>query len=658
MCGIVGMVATVSPSSWDRDRFVSTVSKMISAIGHRGPDDSGMWIDEQQGIGLGHCRLSIVDLSSRGHQPMFYRGKSVIVFNGEIYNHRELRTELLGKGHSFASDTDTEVVLASVLEWGIEGALSRFTGMFAFAFWNIDTRTLYLARDRLGEKPLFVSVTNGVLFFGSELHALESALRPQLGLAPEAIGAYLRYGYVPAPLSMWKGIYKVPPAHFVTVRGGGEIYLKPQFANRHLEVSGSASIAKYWDVNRFLPDRSTVYEANIYVESLEDLLRKATRQQLDCDVPVGIFLSGGIDSTVVAAISQLESSSRVATFTVRFDVAGYDESERAAQVARHIGTDHHEINLNAQHLIRAIPEYARTLDEPTANASYFPLLMMAQQAREHVKVILSGDGGDELFGGYNRYRLAPHLWRTVRWIPAPLRYGIAKFLERVPTAIINKFGNLHRRAGLSDQVQLATAAKKMSRVLRSGSLGESYQRLMWCWDLADGVARADAPHENPLDCALNDFLLTAMRSDLSGYLPDDNLAKADRATMAAGLESRVPLLDRHVVEFACQLPPQLKINAGVSKWLLKQLAYKHVPRQLLDRPKMGFTVPMGHWLKGPLREWVESSIYSESLYEVGMLNKRQVQSAWQLFCKHDAPVAWEMWSIAVYGAWLSGRLGG
>jgi asparagine synthase (glutamine-hydrolysing) len=644
MCGFAGALRLRADSTLDTSRLSAQVIAMSEAIAHRGPDDSGLWLDAPAGIALGHRRLAIVDLSERGHQPMHYAKRYVIAFNGEIYNFRELRAQLASLGHAFNSATDTEVIMAAVHEWGMTDALSRMVGMFAFALWDAQERALYLARDRLGEKPLYYGVSNGWLYFGSELHCMESV---GLGAEPseEALALYLRHGYVPAPYSMWAGVQKLPQASWLRITADSPQAVRRDTSSGALVLGEGAVAANYWSVPAGIKKAYTDDEA---VNELESLLEASVRDQMQCDVPMGVFLSGGIDSTAVAAVLQKLASGPVSTFTIKFSVAGFDESEHAAAVARHLGTRHHEIVLDPGEVLRSLPQFAATFDEPTGNASYFPLRLMAQAARPHAKVILSGDAGDELFGGYNRYRLTIPLWRRLSWMPHGLRRVLARGTGVIPPALL-------KSAGLSGQTDAGTALKKFGRLLDAAELGDSYLRLMRCWDSSAAIADVPEPTDPGLRCDPAGFLSAVTAHDLATYLPDDNLAKADRATMAGGIEQRVPLLDHRIVEFARTLPDSLMIRDGVTKWLLRQVAYRHVPREMLDRPKMGFTVPMRAWLRGPLREWAGDLLHSDALLERGRLRKRAVHASWNRLQNSDAPLAWEIWSLVMYAAWLSAR---
>lgn len=649
MCGITGAVALHPAGKWSREHLGRQVLAMSDAIAHRGPDDSGVWVETEGRVAFGHRRLAIVDLSERGHQPMSYGGRYVIAFNGEIYNFRELRRDLIAAGHQFNSSTDTEVIMGCVQEYGIERALRLMVGMFAFALWDAKERALYLARDRMGEKPLYLGVHEGYLVFGSELHALQAVPGLCEDLSALAVASYLTHGYVQAPASMWCGVGKLPQATYLRVVADAETGLSIDRESGHLLQRAGPGPRVYWEVPSSGRKEWQPREA---VDQLQSLLEESIRGQMHCDVPTGVFLSGGIDSTVVAAITQQLAPTPISTFTVKFAVPGFDESVHASAVARHLGTSHHEIALDPGELVRAIPTLASTLDEPTANASFFPLEMMARAARQHVKVVLSGDAGDEIFGGYNRYRLTPRLWRIFGWLPPVLRRLLANAFAAIPAATISRSAAY---MGLSGQASTAATLKKLARFLDAPTIGQGYRRLMHCWDNSALIADVANPVESAFDCDLSSFLAMATAQDMRSYLPDDNLAKADRATMAAGLEQRVPFLDVRIVEFARTLPDSFLINEGVTKWLLRQVAYRHVPREIMDRPKMGFTVPIDAWLRGPLREWAGDLLHTSSLLQKGFLKPEAVKRCWHQFQRFDAPLAWELWSLVVYSAWLGAR---
>lgn len=658
MCGIAGVLIADGQGALNREDLLSMTRAMVGAIRHRGPDDQGVWADPAGRVAFGHARLSIVDLSSRGHQPMHYGGRFTIAFNGEIYNFRELRRSLGRLGHTFLSDTDTEVLLAAVSEWGVDGALQKLIGMFAFSLWDKKLQVLYLARDRLGEKPMHIGVIQGRLVFGSELRAIEAIPGVQLKECQDALAAYLLHGYVPAPRTPWKGVWKLPPASLLTIPLSGSSRVAEDLTAS--AILGSKFIRRYWNNS---PRGPGVLEAaprtmESAVEGLRNLLDSSVEMQMQCDVPMGAFLSGGIDSTAVAATMQRKSSKKISTFTVRFEVEGFDEADHAARVARHLQTEHMEIQMTPDSVTRSIPGLAAHLDEPTANASYFPLHLMAAQARKHVKVILTGDGGDEILCGYNRHLLTPLMWRRIRWMPLSVRKSLAALLTRSGplvglAGVVKAIGVLR-----NTQADSGVAVKKLIRLLRSPNIGEAYERLMWCWEDPQCVTKfpyQPSASTGPGSLWDDDFLAQASAFDIAKYLPDDNLARSDRATMSAGLEVRAPLLDYRIVEFSSRLPSALLVRRGVGKWPLREIVYKYVPAALVDRPKMGFTAPISQWLKGPLRPWAEELLTSDALFESDLFDKQRLLKRWREFTRKGAPVAWEMWAVVIYAAWLHGR---
>lgn len=649
MCGIAGAIVIRPESTWVGVDLARQVGAMGNAIAHRGPDDQGTWTGVDGRVILGHRRLSIVDLSDRGHQPMRYADRYVIVFNGEIYNHQTLREELATSGCKFQSTTDTEVIVAAACEWGIEEAIRRCVGMFALALWDSKERALYLARDRMGEKPLFVGVENGCLFFSSELRALETVDAFQSAISGVAASLFLRYGYVPSPFSLRQKVVKLPQASLLRVPLSGAENLAISNETGALKNLGAAKITNYW----VLPERRTAIRSESQtLDELEHLVGRSIAEQLQCDVPVGVFLSGGIDSTVVASVAKARSASRISTFTVKFDTPGFDESEHAALIAAHLGSAHQEISIREDELLQVIPEQASKLDEPTGNASYFPLRLMAEKARESVKVVLSGDGGDELFGGYNRYKLTPDLWRRFQVLPQGLRHLMARTLKKVPDALW-RMGL--RGANLSGQAQVGVEADKICRFLAARSLGEAYLELTYCWPEPEDILQVGSVPARKLDCDLSDFLSAVTALDIRTYLADDNLAKSDRATMAVGLEQRAPLLDYRIAEFSRTIPDELLVSAGATKVILRKLAYRHIPQQLLDRPKMGFTVPLHQWLMGPLRKWADELFHDKSVVERAGMQRSQVLGLWLGFKNGERVSAWRLWSLAMLLSWLSSR---
>lgn len=644
MCGICGALGIAGRPLPDEERLRA----MRDSLAHRGPDDAGGWTDAPRAVHLGHRRLSVLDLSPLGRQPMESPcGRYVVTFNGEIYNFRSLRAELEKKGHRFRGTSDTEALLASVVEWGVEGALERFNGMFAFGLWDRKEERLWLARDRLGEKPLYYGKVGGTLIFASELKALRRWPAFQGTVNRDALALYLKYGYVPAPWSIYSGIFKLRPGHLLVAdRTDGEV----RFQER-----------PYWSVRDRVRTCSVAEASEVELreaeERLEELLLDAVRIRLESDVPLGAFLSGGIDSSTVVALMGRVAAGRVRTFTIGFHEQGYDEAEAARRVARHLGTDHTELYVTPAEARAVIPRLPEIYDEPFADSSQIPTFLVSQLARRHVTVALSGDGGDELFGGYARYAVAELLWCKVRRIPAFLRSGIATLVdsawpEELDAWTGRALGILAPRlARRGSRLRL----KRVANVLRFRSFAELYEELVSPWSegpkavpgarplsveaFGDGVAR-----RSPLE------VMTWI--DLRTYLPDDILVKVDRASMAVSLEVRTPFLDHRLVEWAVALPESLKVRDGRSKWLLRRILHRYVPPDFVDRPKMGFGVPMGEWLRGPLREWAESLLDARRLADEGFLDARCVRRAWSdhLARKSDRHSA--LWSVLMFQAWL------
>lgn len=636
---------------------------MANTLIHRGPDDVGVWVDADAGIALGHRRLAILDLSPAGHQPMVSTsGRYVIAFNGEIYNHLELRKALskLGAGGTapaWRGHSDTETLLAAFEAWGIEKTLTSCVGMFALALWDRATRTLTLARDRMGEKPLYYGWVRGALVFGSELKALRAYPGFDNVIERRALALFMRHNYVPAPWSIFENIWKLPPGCYV------------QFAAAELtpgaSPSGRGEVKPYWSLREVaeagLPDPFTGSEAEAVVE-LERLLLQSIAGQMVADVPLGAFLSGGIDSSTVVALMQAQSSRPVKTFTIGFHEGEYNEAEHAKAVARHLGTDHTELYVTPDEAMAVIPRLPVLYDEPFADSSQILTFLVAQLARRHVTVSLSGDGGDELFGGYNRYFWARRLWRRLAGVPLPMRKLAAQGIRAIsPQAWNRVFGLLapllpeHSRFRLpGDKLHKAAA------IFAAGRPEEIYLRLVSHWEdpasLVLGTEEPVTPMTDPapsLDGA--DFEARMMYLDSITYLPDDILVKVDRAAMGVSLETRVPLLDHRIVEFAWRVPLSMKIRDGQSKWLLRQVLYKYVPKELIERPKMGFGVPLDQWLRGPLREWAEDLLSEERLKREGFLDPIPVRQKWQEHLSGRRNWAYYLWDVLMWEAWLESQ---
>jgi asparagine synthase (glutamine-hydrolysing) len=645
MCGIAGY--------WDlRNQFSPAagqgiIAAMTDKIVQRGPDSSGVWLDTDVGIGLGHRRLAILDLSPEGAQPMRSTDlRYAMVFNGEIYNFAVLRAELLDRGYHFRGHSDTEVMLAAFSEWGLTAAVEKFVGMFAFALWDSQERVLHLCRDRAGEKPLYYGWIGDTLLFGSELKALVAHPHWQGQIDRSALTLFVRYGYVPAPHSIYQGISKLTPGTIVS------------FGAEHPHA---AVPVPYWDwktvVDRGIaePFRGTDAEA---VAQLDKLLRETIQEQMVADVPLGAFLSGGIDSSTVVALMQAQSSRPIKTFSIGFAEQQYNEAEYAKAVATHLGTEHTELYVTAQAALDVIPQLPQLYDEPFADSSQIPTFLLSKMTREHVTVSLSGDAGDELFGGYSRYFLGPDIWQKISWIPLGMRQFYAKLLVSVPPTTWDSIvDNISKFVPRLEKVQAGRKIHKVAGVFSSQQPLELYQELVSIW-------------KNPTEIVLNslepetivthppdwldrlDLADRMMYLDSMSYLPDDILVKVDRAAMAVSLESRVPFLDRRVIEFAWQLPLSMKLRNGRGKWLLRQVLYKYVPKELIDRPKMGFGVPIDAWLRYELRDWAESLLAVERLEREGFLNVRAVRQQWQEHLLGEFDRSNSLWNILMFQAWL------
>ena len=635
MCGIAGAWEPAGDRS--PGALADAVAAMAATLRHRGPDDEGEWTDAGAGVALGHRRLSIIDLSPDGHQPMVSASQRyALSFNGELYNFEELRDELVARGHAFRSRSDTEVLLASCEEWGVDGALGRFNGMFAFALWDAGHRALHLARDPLGEKPLYYGRVGGALVFASELRALRA--HPRAGAALEidrdALSAYLRLNYVPAPHSIYRGVRKLPAGHVLTVHAGEHALAEPRC---------------YWPLHELVAkaraggiDPVTDEEAT---DRLDGLLRHSVRLRMHADVPLGAFLSGGIDSSTVVALMQAQSDRPVRTFTVGFDDRRLDESAHARAVARHLGTDHTEIQLSPQAALDLVPRLPAIYDEPFADPSQLPTTAIAQVARQHVTVCLSGDGGDEVFGGYNRYTEGERAWRLLQRVPRPARAAAARALLATPDALRSRFVP-------------PAKAQKLAGLLRVGSAADVYTALVSAWDdpdsvVVDGSEPRSVPVELP--AGLDGLGERMMFLDSLSTLPDEMLAKVDRASMSVGLEARVPLLDPRLVEQAWSLPTDMRIRDGQGKWLLRQVLYRYVPAEMVERPKAGFDPPVAEWLRGPLRPWASALLEPSRLRSEGYLRAEPVSRCWAEHLSGSRNWDYRLWSVLMFQAWLESR---
>jgi len=652
MCGIAGLISTAAVD----DR---AVARLIRPIAHRGPDDDGIWLDAEAGVGLGHRRLAIVDLSPAGHQPMLSAdGRLVLTFNGEIYNHADLRGALEAQGAvpegGWRGHSDTEVFLHGIVTWGLAETLRRSAGMFAFAVWDRKARTLALVRDRFGEKPLYYGWAGRDFLFGSELKALRAHPRFDNAIDRRALGQFASRTYIPAPLSIHQRVFKLPPGCILT--------LDREAAARPLDEppaegtsAGGLALDRYWshrEVVRRGLDQPIADEREA-LEELEQVLATAIRGQSMADVPVGAFLSGGIDSSTICGLYQKYSSVPVRTFSIGFEEAGYDEAKAAKRVAQHLGTVHDERYVTVREARDVIPLLPGMYDEPFADSSQIPTHLVSRFAREQVTVALTGDGGDELFAGYNRHFAAPRLWRQLQKVPQPLRAATGSPLSRVPSQFWSGMAGLfpgRRQPHLGGKLQ-----KAFRLAASAGSFDEVYCSFLDEWSQEPSPVIGADPAGAAFDLAVGGDAPDAVRMmycDSVSYLPDDILAKVDRAAMAVALETRVPFLDHRVAELAARIPLALKIRGGRGKQVLRRLLDTLVPRDLIERPKAGFAIPVGAWIKGPLRHWAEELLEPGAMRADGWLDPDVVQRRWRdhLSGRRDSTPA--IWAILMFQAWL------
>ena len=677
MCGFAGFLSR-QPSG--QGGLEALATQMANAIQHRGPDDSGAWADAQAGIALGFRRLSIIELSPAGHQPMVSgSGRFVIAFNGEIYNHLEMRAELQDadaaaawRGHS-----DTETLLAGFEAWGVEATLKKTVGMFAIALWDAQTRTLHLARDRFGEKPLYYgwagSGAGRAFVFGSELKALRAF--PGFGnpVCRQALAQYMRFMYLPAPRSIYQGIYKLEPGCLLSIQGAAPA-AAPAQPLRPPAVYDSLSLSRWWSLADVVKAgaQNPITDEVAAVNALEQRLAEAVRLQSLADVPLGAFLSGGVDSSVIVALMQQQARKSgggpVKTFTVGFEEAGFDESPYARAVAQHLGTEHAELFVTAAEAQAVIAQLPAMYDEPFADSSQIPTHLVCRAARQHVTVALSGDAGDELFGGYNRYFWGPRIWNKLAVLPYAVRQALGAAITSVPVAgwdALSRPVNALLPGGKGIARAGDKAHKLGARLRGVRNLDDLYLSLVSEWqDLAqlvrgegDGlVVEPPSLLDDPAPAhGVEASQLRMMYRDSMTYLPDDILCKVDRAAMAVSLETRVPFLDHRVAELAWQLPLGMKIRGGQGKWALRQVLYRHVPRELIERPKAGFGIPVGQWLCGPLRNWVESLLDEKRLQAEGYFYPAPIRQKWAEHLAGQRDHTASLWAVLMFQAWLEAQ---
>lgn len=641
MCGIVGAL-----SSKNND-LESIAREMTHTLHHRGPDDQGVWLDKKADIALGHARLSILDLTSAGHQPMISASERfVIAFNGEIYNHLQLRKEIeQQKFYSWRGHSDTETLLAGFELWGFEATLKKAVGMFAIALWDAKDRSLYLARDRMGEKPLYYGFQNNVFMFASELKALKAHPAFESNINRDAISLQMRHSYIPEPHSIYEGIQKLIPGHFLKLNAD----------------TNEIKISAYWTLDRAVSQGiSNPFTGNNTeaILNIENILKEAVQSQMLSDVPLGAFLSGGIDSSLVTALMQSQSNTPTKTFTIGFHEEGYNEAEFAKTVARHLKTDHTELYVTDREALEVVPLLPTLYDEPFSDSSQIPTFLVSQMTKQHVTVALSGDGADELFGGYNRYFWANKIWKKIGFLPHSVRSNIAHLLTLPsPDTLNDQFSSIshylprrYRYKNFGDKLH------KLAEILALSSKEETYLSLISHWkspqEIVISANEPSAVLNKLIEKKELDFISQMMYADAISYLPGDILTKVDRASMGVSLETRAPFLDHRVVEAAWKLPLSMKIQGDQGKWILRQILYKYVPKEMIERPKMGFGAPIDSWLRGPLKEWAEELLNEDRLKREGFLNPAPIRKKWEEHLSKKRNWQYHLWNVLMFQAWL------
>lgn len=655
MCGIAGFIQTQPLSEG-----LTVAAHMASAMHHRGPDDAGVWVNDSGQAHLAHARLAIVDLSPLGHQPMASpSGRYMMAFNGEVYNFPKLRQELELLGCVFRGHSDTEVLVNGMEHWGLEKTLQKSAGMFAIALWDNKHNTLTLARDRMGEKPLYfgwVGKGSGPkgLVFASELKAIKQHPDFKGEINRDALSLMMRHNAIPAPHSIYKNIYKLPAATTL------EVSLSDIESGQFFGSMMTEKQSRYWDFDRVVSEgRANRLQASDseLIDQLDSVLKESISEKMVADVPLGAFLSGGYDSTAVVALMQSLSDKPVHTFSIGFHEKGYNEAEHAKAVAQHLGTEHTEMYVTPEQALAVIPKLPSIYDEPFSDSSQIPMFLVSEMTKQHVTVALSGDGGDELFGGYNRYTFGNGLWNKLSKVPAPLRQGLALGVQAVPPKWLDAL-LLPAMKLLPQKYQLASPGDKLHKLASILGLKDSnqlYLKLLSHWDQPENLVLHSNEPENaffPRFDPVDDFVEKMMAIDTVHYMADDILTKVDRASMAVSLESRVPLIDHRVVEFAWQLPFNCKIRNGEGKWILKHLIDRYVPRSIMERPKMGFGVPIDQWLRSELREWAEDLLKPEKLRQQGYFNEPMVTEKWQEHLSGARNWQYYLWDVLMFQAWL------
>jgi asparagine synthase (glutamine-hydrolysing) len=638
MCGITGFI---NSDEMHNDVMQSVINKMTESLGHRGPDGHGVWIDNEKNIALGHRRLSIIDLTTHGAQPMTSNCKRYsLVYNGEIYNYSEIKKELDEiENIDWQSNSDTEVVLYAVKYWGLENAINKFIGMFAFALWDASEKSLFLVRDRLGIKPLYWGKINNVFLFASELKALSFYPEINLNVDLNSVSAFMRHNYIPEEQSIYKNVYKLIPGSYLVYKEGAEPLIK-----------------KYWNLGNIVSPENRFnkeYSEQLAVEKIESLISDSVDKRMISDVSLGAFLSGGIDSSTVVALMQKNSTSAVKTFSIGFNEAEFNEAPYAKEIAKHLGTDHTEFYVSDKDAMDVIPLLPDIYDEPFSDSSQIPTFLVSKLTKEHVTVALSGDGGDEVFAGYNRYYFANSISKKLKLMTGAGRFLLKNIIENASTSTWDKIFGF-----MPDKYAVPQAGDKLYKLAAAISKNELdiYKHLVSHWNDIDKLVPGSTCHEGIFSTDYshelkNGFVEAMQYIDTKTYLPDDILTKVDRASMAVSLEVRVPLLDHRLVEYAWKLPLSMKMKNGKSKWLLRQVLNKYVPSELVDRPKMGFGVPIGHWLRGPLRDWAESLLDERKIREYGILNYEPIKLKWDEHLSGKRNWQYHIWDILMFQAW-------
>jgi asparagine synthase (glutamine-hydrolysing) len=638
MCGFAGFIGF---KSLNIDQVDSIATKMNDSISHRGPDGSGILIDENSQIVLTHRRLSIIDLSEAGSQPMnSLSGRYVIAYNGEIYNHNDLRLKLKGRVN-WRGGSDTETLLALIELEGLEKALDQIVGMFAFALFDKKNKSLYLVRDRMGEKPLYYGWQKNVFLFGSELKALKKHPAFENRVARDSIALQMRHNCIPAPYSIYKGIKKLMPGTFLKLSISANSAIKKELPEPK----------KYWSFDKIasssIKEPFKGDETSAILE-LDRLLSQSVKNQMSADVPLGAFLSGGVDSSTIVALMQKQSSIPIKTFSIGFNESSYDEARYAKKVANHLATDHTELYVTSQQAMKVIDKLPKLYDEPFSDSSQIPTYLVSTMTRQDVKVSLSGDGGDELFGGYNRYFKTHQWWDKINLLPLNLRVLLSKQLLSIPPSFWDKSGSIFK--GVS-----GNRISKIAGVLSAQDEKSLYRYFTSHWDdPARVVINSKEPNTQIThpSISLNSNVEQMMALDSKTYLPDDILTKVDRAAMGVSLETRIPLLDHRIVEFAWKLPLSMKIRNGQGKWILKELLYQYVPKDLLERPKMGFGVPIDSWLRGPLKDWAENLLDESRLKQEGYFDPNLIRKKWEEHISGSSNWQYHLWDVLMFQAWL------